>query len=348
MVTSVLSPLAAPAIDSHSWPKILLRYRDPTLWRSIAEIALTLAPLAVLWVAMILVARISLWLVLPLAIPAGCFVARIFMIQHDCSHGAFFRARLANAWVGRVAGVLTMTPYDYWRRTHAIHHATTGNLDQRGIGDVDTLTVQEYLARSWWGRLGYRLYRHPAVLFGVGPAYLFILQHRLPIGYLRSREWGPWVSTMATNLGIAALAGGMIWLIGLRDFLMIQISVMLIAAAIGVWLFYVQHQFEQTRWENTENWDHPDAALFGSSHYALPRPLGWLTANIGIHHVHHLCSRIPFYRLPEVLRNHPELAAVGKLTLWKSFACVRLTLWDEAKRKLISFETLRRERKWQR
>ena len=305
---------------------------------------MTLAPLVLLWVAMALVARVSLWLVLPLAVPAGLFVARVFMIQHDCSHGAFFRTKLANAWVGRVAGVLTMTPYDYWRRTHTIHHATSGNLDQRGLGDVDTLTVKEYLALPWFRRLGYRLYRHPAVLFGIGPAYLFFLQHRIPVGYLRAREWGPWVSTMATNLGIAACAAGLIWLIGWRAFLMIQISVMLFAGSVGVWLFYVQHQFNPTRWERTETWDQPDAAMYGSSHYALPAPLGWLTANIGIHHVHHLCSRIPFYRLPEVLRNHPELAAVGRITMGKSLACVKLALWDEAKRKLVSFRTLKRER----
>jgi len=340
----VNSSFANPALDSHPWPKVLLRYRDPSLWRSIAEIAMTLAPLVLLWVAMALVARVSLWLVLPLAVPAGLFVARVFMIQHDCSHGAFFRTKLANAWVGRVAGVLTMTPYDYWRRTHTIHHATSGNLDQRGLGDVDTLTVKEYLALPWFRRLGYRLYRHPAVLFGIGPAYLFFLQHRIPVGYLRAREWGPWVSTMATNLGIAACAAGLIWLIGWRAFLMIQISVMLFAGSVGVWLFYVQHQFNPTRWERTETWDQPDAAMYGSSHYALPAPLGWLTANIGIHHVHHLCSRIPFYRLPEVLRNHPELAAVGRITMGKSLACVKLALWDEAKRKLVSFRTLKRER----
>ena len=334
-------PDSAADADVRSWPKLLLRYRDPRLGRSMGELAVTLAPLVLLWVTMALLSRISVWLVLPLALPAAFFVVRLFMIQHDCSHGAFFRQRLLNSWVGRVAGVITMTPFDYWRRTHSIHHATTGNLDQRGMGDIDTLTVREYFARSRWGRFWYRLYRHPAVIFGVGPAYLFILQHRIPVGFLRSKDWGPWVSTMATNVGIAACAGLLIWRIGLVPFLVIQSSIMVIAAAIGVWLFYVQHQFERTRWEHTEEWDHTEAALFGSSHYALPKPLRWLTANIGVHHVHHLCSRIPFYRLPEVLRNHPELAAVGRIGLWQSFGCVRLTLWDEAKRQMVSFRSAR-------
>ncbi|MDQ0472374.1 fatty acid desaturase [Labrys wisconsinensis] len=334
---------AAAAIDARRWPKILSRYREPSVPRSVAEIAVTLGPLALLWVGMWAALHVGYWLSLLLAVPAAAFLVRLFMIQHDCSHDAFFRSRIVNAWVGRVIGVLTLTPHDLWRRTHAIHHATSGNLGRRGIGDVDTITVREYRARSWWGRLGYRLYRHPAVMFGLGPAYLFILQHRVPLGLMRGAGWQPWVSTMATNLGIAAVAGGLMWLIGIGPFLMVHLPVALIAASIGVWLFYVQHQFEDTVWEEDRAWDHPEAALHGSSHYDLPGVLRWLTANIGIHHVHHLSSRIPYYRLPEVLRDHPELANVGRLTLWQSFGCVRLVLWDEIRRKLVSFRTMRRD-----
>ena len=284
--------------------------------------------------------HIGYGLYLLLAVPAAGFLVRLFMIQHDCGHGAFFRHRLANDWVGRVIGVLTLTPYDFWRRTHALHHATSGNLDRRGIGDVDTLTVKEYLSRSRWGRFRYRLYRHPLVMFGIGPAYLFILQQRLPVGLMRS-GWQPWLSTMATNGAIALLAAVVIWAVGIGPFLLVQLPIMLIGASLGVWLFYVQHQFEDTFWAHDQTWNVQVAALRGSSHYDLPVVLRWFTANIGVHHIHHLCSRIPFYRLPLALRNHPDLTKVGRLSLGQSLLCVRLVLWDEAARRLISFRELR-------
>ena len=194
------------------------------------------------------------WLTLLLAIPAAGFLVRLFMIQHDCGHGSFFRHRLANDWIGRAFGVLTFTPYDFWQRTHAIHHATSGNLERRGIGDVDTLTVHEYLALSRWRRLLYRLYRHPVVMFGVGPAYLFILRHRLPFGMMRG-GWQPWFSTMGTNVAIAIIVVALMWLVGIGPFLLVYGPIMLLAAAMGVWLFYVQHQFEHTVWADDENWN---------------------------------------------------------------------------------------------
>jgi acyl-lipid omega-6 desaturase (Delta-12 desaturase) len=237
---------------------------------------------------------------------------------------------------------LTLTPYDLWRRKHAIHHSTSGNLDRRGIGDIDTLTVHEYLARSRWGRLRYRVYRHPLVMFGFGPAYLFILEHRLPVGLMRS-GWQPWLSTMATNAAIAAVVATMIWLVGVGPFLLVHLPVMLLAASVGVWLFYVQHQFENTAWAHDGAWNLQEVALHGSSHYALPSPLRWFTANIGVHHIHHLCSRIPCYRLPLVLREHPDLAGIGRLTLLQSLKCVRLALWDEDQKRLVSFRELRRQ-----
>jgi acyl-lipid omega-6 desaturase (Delta-12 desaturase) len=331
----------APAIETRSLMKSLMRYREPSRVRSLLELAMTGAPLAALWAAAWFVYSLGFWWAsLLIAIPAGGFLVRLFMIQHDCGHGAFFPHKQVNDWIGRVLGVLTMTPYDFWRRTHAVHHATAGNLDRRGMGDVDTLTVREYNARSRWGRLQYRLYRHPLVLFGLGPAYLFLLQHRLPVGLMRN-GWQPWVSTQATNAAIALIAIGLIWLIGVKAFFLIHLPIILVAASIGVWLFYVQHQFEETHWSEGNHWNLHEAALHGSSHYDLPSWLHWFTANIGIHHVHHLCSRIPYYRLPKVLRDHPELRDVGRLTLWESFRCVRLALWDETQQRLVSFREAR-------
>jgi omega-6 fatty acid desaturase (delta-12 desaturase) len=275
-----------------------------------------------------------------LILPAAGLLVRLFMIQHDCGHGSFFPSRIGSDCIGRAISILTLTPYDHWRRSHAIHHATSGNLDRRGIGDVTTLTVREYFAKGAWGRLRYRLYRHPAVLFGLGPFYLFVLQNRLPFGFMRKGSM-PWTSTMTTNAGILAAASLMVWAVGLPSFLLVHTPIVLIGATAGVWLFYVQHQFETTAWEETTAWDAREAALHGSSHYDLPAVLRWFTANIGVHHVHHLSNRIPYYRLTEVLRDYPELKDIGRLTLFQSLACVRLTLWDEDNRRLVSFREAR-------
>ena len=329
------------AIEARRWTRVLSRYREPSLARSIAELAVTALPLVALWLASWFAFSWGHWWAsLLIAVPAAGFLVRLFMIQHDCGHGAFFSWRWANDWTGRVIGVLTLTPYGLWRHTHAIHHATSGNLDCRGIGDMTTLTVREYRALSRWGRLAYRLYRHPLVMFGLGPAYLFFLQHRLPLGLMRG-GWRPWASTMATNLAIALTAATLAWLIGIKALLLVHLPVALLAATIGVWLFYVQHQFEHTAWDPDAEWNLHEAALLGSSHYDLPALLRWFTANIGVHHVHHLCSRIPYYRLPQVLRDHPQLRDVSRLTLLESFRCVRLALWDETQRRLVSFRDLR-------
>ena len=329
------------AVAARDWAQILAHYREPSHARSILEIAITVGAYAALWVLSWMALGFGYWLSLIMAVPAAGFLVRLFMIQHDCGHGSFFRRRVANDWVGRAIGALTLTPYDAWRRSHAIHHASSGNLEQRGIGDITTLTVREYLALSRWRRLGYRLYRNPIVMFVVGPAYLFILQHRLPIGMMRG-GWQPWISTMATNGAIALLIVIMMWLVGVGPFLLVHLPITMLAASIGVWLFFVQHQFEETYWEGAPAWSLHEAALHGSSHYDLPGVLRWITANIGVHHIHHLSSRIPYYRLPRVLRDHPELKGVGRLTLLESFACVRLVLWDESNRRLISFRDLRR------
>jgi omega-6 fatty acid desaturase (delta-12 desaturase) len=323
--------------DARRFTEILRRYRQPSHVRSVAELAVTALPLVALWLASwFAFSQGYAWASLFIAIPAAGFLVRLFMIQHDCGHGAFFSYGWANDWTGSIIGVLTLTPYAFWRRTHAIHHASVGNLGRRGIGDVTTLTVGEYRARSRWGRLSYRLYRHPLVMFGVGPAYLFFLQQRLPVGLMHN-GWRPWASTMSTNIAIVLITAVLVRLIGLEAFLLVHLPIVLLASTIGVWLFYVQHQFDRTVWENDAEWDLHGAALYGSSHYELPMPLRWFTANIGMHHVHHLCSRIPYYRLPQVLRDHPELRDTGRLTLMESFRCVHLALWDETQRRLVSF-----------
>jgi acyl-lipid omega-6 desaturase (Delta-12 desaturase) len=327
--------------DARLWTQVLNHYRESSRARSVIELVITALPLVALWAAAWFTYSLGYWgASLLIAVPAAGFLVRLFMIQHDCGHGAFFENRRANDWVGRVIGIVTLTPYDFWRQTHAIHHATAGNLDRRGIGDVDTLTVREYLACSRWGRLKYRLYRNPLVLFGLAPAYLFLLQQRLPVGLMRA-GWRPWISTQATNAAITLIAAVLIWFIGVKAFFVVHLPIMLLAATFGVWLFYVQHQFEDTFWDENRHWDRHEAALHGASHYDLPLLLRWFTANIGVHHVHHLCSRIPYYRLPRVLRDHPELYDVGRLTLLQSFRCVRLVLWDETQRRLVSFREVR-------
>lgn len=326
-----------PPRTAREWLSVLARYREPSTRRSLFELAATLVPFFALWVLAWMALSVSPWLALALAVLNGTFLVRIFIIQHDCGHGSFFANRTAQDWVGRVLGVLTLTPYDVWRRTHSIHHSHHGDLDHRGIGDVLTLTVEEYRARSPMGRLLYRLYRHPVVLFVLGPSYLFILQNRLPFG-LMNQGWRYWTSAMGTNAMIGIALGLIIWFGGLLPVLLIFLPTSVIAATIGVWLFYVQHQFEETHWSKGEEWQLHNAALEGSSHYVLPQPLRWMSGNIGIHHVHHLYSRIPFYRLPEVIRDHKELAEAQRLTIRESLNTVRLNLWDEAQGKLTSIK----------
>ena len=318
-------------------------YRNPSSRRALLELAITAVPLALLWALAWLAVEHRYWWGLVFTLPAAAFLVRLFMVQHDCGHGAFFPHKAMNDWAGRVIGVFTLTPYDHWRREHAKHHATSGDLDRRGTGDVEMLTVSEYLALSPLRRMGYRLFRHPLVMFGLGPAYVFLLRHRLPVGEMRE-GWRRWLSPMATNLAIAGAAVVLILIGGVRAYLLVQLPISLIAASIGVWLFYVQHQFEGVAWVRSSRWNLTEAALHGSSHYHLPGVAGWFTGNIGVHHVHHLSSRIPFYRLRQVLRDHPELDG-AHLSLAQSLRGVGLTLWDESGQRLISFGELRRQRR---
>ncbi len=333
------------ATTARGWAQALAPYRQASAARGVFELTVTFAPFVAVWSAMLLASRHGqFWLSFALAPLAAGLLIRLFMIQHDCGHGSFFPSKLANDWVGRAMSVLTMTPYDHWRRSHAIHHATSGNLDRRGIGDIKTLTVGEYIARNWRDRLRYRLYRHPLVMFGLGPAYVFLFENRLPFGFMRKGAT-PWLSTMTTNAGILLAAGLLILGMGFTTFLIVHLPIVVLAATMGVWLFYVQHQFEETTWDATEHWSQPDAALYGSSYYDLPQPLLWFSGNIGVHHVHHMSSGIPLYRLPEVLRNHPELSKVGRLGFWDSLACVRLALWDAENRRMVSFSEARASRR---
>jgi omega-6 fatty acid desaturase (delta-12 desaturase) len=330
-----------PAGEIRSVARRLRRYGKPNSARSLFEIAVTVIPLVVISVLAWIALGHRVWWGLALVPPAAAFLVRLFMIQHDCSHGAFFPHKGLNDWVGRVIGVFTLTPHDYWRHAHVLHHATSGALDRRSLGGVETLTVREYLALPPLKRFAYWLYRHPLVMFGLGPAYLFLLQHRLPVGMMRN-GWRPWISVQATNLGIAVVIVGMIALFGVLPFLLVYLPITLLASSIGVWLFFVQHQFENTYWAREDAWDFQEAALRGSSHYDLPIVLRWFTANIGIHHVHHLNSLIPYYRLPQVLRDEPGLRDMSRLTLLRSVRCAGLALWDEAGQQLISFRKLRR------
>ena len=326
-------------------PKALARqltaFRDPSTARSLLETAITIVPFVMVFAGMLFAIEAGYYAATLLTPVAGFLLLRLFIIQHDCGHGAFLPSRAGNDWLGRAIGVFTLTPYDPWRRSHALHHASTGNLDARGFGDVDTLTVREFEERSWVGRLGYRLYRHPVVLLGLGPAYLFLLRHRLPVGLMKAGSVY-WVSSMATNAVTFAILAGLVYAFGFATTAIVFFPVLLFAASVGVWLFYIQHQFEDAHWDKSESWSFHEAALHGSTHLDLPLILRWCTANIGIHHVHHLASRIPFYRLPEVLKAHPEIAEVNRYTFRQTFKPLILTLWDEDRRKLVSFREAKR------
>ena len=329
---------------ANRWPGILSKYRRAKPARAAGELAITALAFVLCWALLLIaVERGQPWLYALALLPGVGFIVRLFLIQHDCGHGAFFPNQRVNNWLGRIIGVVTLTPYEYWRRSHAVHHASSGNLDRRGIGDVLTLTVAEYRARSRWGRSRYWLYRHPAVMFGIGPIYQFVLQHRVPLGFMR-QGWRPWLSAIGTNATIVSVAAFMIWAVGVTTFFMIHAPLVLLGSSVGVWLFYIQHQFEDTHWADGENWSAQEAALYGSSHYDLPKTLRWMTANIGLHHIHHLSSRIPYYRLPEVLRDHDELRDLGRVTFKESIGALWLVLWDERIERLVSFKQLRAER----
>jgi acyl-lipid omega-6 desaturase (Delta-12 desaturase) len=339
-----LSEAQRPA-DLPAWKQIVARYQRPSLGRGTWQIVNTLVPYATLWYLMYLSLAVSWWLTIPLAILAGAFLVRTFIIFHDCGHGSFFKSATANHIMGAVTGVLTFTPYYHWRWEHAIHHSTSGDLDRRGTGDVWTLTVQEYLESSRWKRFAYRLARNPIVLFVLAPLFLFLMMHRVPKSKAPLRER---YSVYWTNLAVGAIAVGLIWIFGLKAYLIIQLTVLMVAGSAGVWLFYVQHQFDGVYWERGDQWDYAMAALQGSSFYKLPRVLQWFSGNIGFHHIHHLSSRIPNYHLEKCHRAEPLFQTVKPVTLFSSFKSLTFRLWDEQRRKLVGYSHLRTVRKQQR
>lgn len=308
--------------------------------QAIIQLLTTSLPFFAVMAVMLALLDYRIWLGMLLSPVGAVLLVRLFMFQHDCGHGSFFQRRWANELLGWVLGVLTLTPYVAWRAEHATHHASMGNLDRRGIGDVTTLTLSEYLALPKWRRLGYRLYRHPLVLFGIGPIWLFFISNRIPAGN-PWRRWRAWLSVLGTNAGLAALLVTLLLTLGPAALLLGCLPVALLAATIGVWLFYVQHQFPTTYWEPNSRWDFYEAALRGASFYDLPRPLHWLTGNIGFHHIHHLSPRIPNYRLRECQEANPVLQTAPRLSLWTSLKCVNLALWDTERGSLISFKKAR-------
>jgi omega-6 fatty acid desaturase (delta-12 desaturase) len=333
-------PLSASG-SPRPWREIVRPYAEPDARVAVMQLLNTLLPFLAVMTAMLWGLDRGFWSALLLAVPAAALLARLFTLQHDCGHGSFFKSRRVNDLIGRTLGVLTMMPYASWRKDHALHHATSGNLDRRGTGDVTILTVREYLARPGSRRLLYRLYRHPLVLFGIGPAYLLLIRYRFPIGH-PLRDWDGWLSILGTNAAAAMAIAVVSLIVGLGVVVLAWVTVLLVAESIGVWLFYIQHQFEDTYWEATSDWDFRAAALGGSSFYDLPRVLHWLTGSIGFHHIHHLASKIPNYRLRACFEQNPEFQQVERLTMLGSLKCARLALWDEDRRKLVSFRTLRR------
>ena len=317
---------------------VLAEYAKPRLSRGVLDILTSIVPYFALSVLMYKAIAVSPLLTLALAVPAAGFLLRTYIIFHDCAHGSFLSSRKANVWLGTGLGLVVLTPFVRWRHDHAVHHASAGDLDRRGVGDVPTLTVAEYRARSWRGRLGYRLFRSPAVMFGLGPVFAMIVGPRLVSRNARPRMRR---SVLATDLALAAIVVPLCLLIGWEDFLLVWMPGALLAGSVGIWLFYVQHQFEDTYWERGGEWSYADAALRGSSYLKLPKPLQFVTGNIGLHHVHHLSARIPNYNLQRAHDETPALQDVPTLSLLDGLRAVRLKLWDEEGGRLVTFSQAR-------
>ncbi len=325
---------------SDQWRKILGPYGGADIRRSLLQILTSAGPFFVSWYAAYRALEVGYWLTLILAVPTAAFVMRLFLIQHDCGHGSFFKSQKVANFVGFWLGVATFTPYGYWRKTHAYHHAHSGDLGFRGLGDVDLITLAEYREKPFLGRLRYRIYRHPFVLLGLGGFFVFALKHRFPWDIPRrwKREWASVWKTNAALVGIFGLLG---LTIGFKAAFLVHLPVLMITGTVGVWLFYVQHQFEDTYWNEHTDWSYFDAGLQGSSYLVLPKPLQWITASIGIHHVHHMSAKIPNYRLQQCLDENPQLQRVTRIGIWDGIKTLNLALWDEESKRLISFREAR-------
>jgi omega-6 fatty acid desaturase (delta-12 desaturase) len=323
---------------STDWKPIVARYQRSDIKRSVAQVFTTLLPLAVVFYVMYRSLAFPYWVTLLLALPAAGFLVRTFIIMHDCAHGSFLPSKRANSIIGWITGVLTLTPFGQWRHDHALHHASSGDLDRRGHGDVDTLTVDEYLALPRGARLRYRMLRNPLVLFGLGPIHFVLMNRFPPRGQPAAKRQR--LSVWSTNAGIAALVIGLSLWIGWRAVALIYAPAMYLAAAAGIWLFYVQHQFEGTYWKDHAEWDYATSAIRGSSYLKLPGVLRWFTGSIGLHHVHHLGPRIPNYALKQCHEENPLFQDVTVITLTQSVRTLRLTLWDENRQRLIGFRDI--------
>jgi acyl-lipid omega-6 desaturase (Delta-12 desaturase) len=327
-----------------AWKPLVAEFQKPSRTRASWQIVNTLGGYALLWVLMYFTLNISWWLTLPLAVLAGGLLVRAFIIFHDCGHGSFFRSRRVNDFWGFVSGVLTFTPYYHWRWEHALHHASSGDLDRRGTGDVWTMTVQEYLEAGRWKRFAYRLARNPFVLFVLAPVYVFLIEQRFATSGASRRERH---SVWAMNVAVFAMAASLALVFGVLPYLVIQTIVVAVAGSAGIWLFYVQHQFEDAYWERADAWDYTDAALKGSSFYKLPKVLQWFSGNIGFHHIHHLSPRIPNYNLERCHKSHPMFQEVKAVTLRSSLKSLSYRLWDESSRELVGWRRLREIRRQQ-
>jgi len=331
------SVIKSATVTPH-WKDLVKKYQVPDNWRSVWQIVNSVIPYVAVWYLMYRSLSVSYWLTLLMAPVAAGLMTRIFIILHDCGHGSFFKSPRANHIVGTVCGVLTHTPYFQWTREHAIHHASSGDLSRRGVGDVSTLTVKEYLALSKWERLKYRLYRNPLVMLAIGPQFIFIIKHRFTSSVSGRRERN---NLYLINLGILAVYGSLWWVIGFKAWLMIFAPIMAIAGAAGVWLFYVQHQYEDTYWRERDEWDYATSALLGSSYYKLPRLLQWFSGNIGFHHIHHLSPKIPNYKLQRCHEENPLFRESTVLGLRASLKSASLRLWDEETRRMVGFNHLK-------
>ncbi|MFP5362214.1 MAG: fatty acid desaturase [Thermoleophilia bacterium] len=327
------------AAERPFWRESLAPYEGPDLPRSILQIATSVVPFAVLAVLMYLALDASYLLTLALALPASGFLVRTYIVFHDCTHGSFLPSKRANAMLGTGLGLLLFACYAAWRHNHAVHHATAGDLDRRGVGDVATKSVAEYRAMTPRERLAYRLYRNPLVMFGLGPFLGMIVQARFVPADARPRIRR---AIVATNVALAVIVAALCLVIGWREYLLVQLPLVVLAGGTGIWLFYVQHQFEDAYWETGEQWSYADAALLGSSHLKLPKVLQFFTGNIGLHHVHHLSARIPNYNLQRAHDANAIFHDVPTLTLADGIRAVRLKLYDEQQRRMVTYAQARR------